>query len=126
MATKTKTIAEIKAEIRAFLIEQGVEETSEWVSRLDADIEQLSKKRKPSKADVAKQEMNAKMVEAIEEMMEPGVEYSVVDIKEQVEELAMASPQKIASLMKVLVDGERVTKSQVTRDKKRVVVWTLA
>ena len=92
----------------------GVELTAEHIEKLEAmkasyEKRNASKSGKPTKAQVA----NAAIAEAIGAAMEAGVQYDGAAIAGLVPELAGATPQKIAPLMKRLVEAGTVTVSKV-------------
>ena len=92
----------------------GVELTAEHIAKLEAmkasyEKRNASKSGKPTKA----QQANAAIGEAVVAAMESGVQYDGAAIRALVPELADATPQKIAPLMKKLVEAGSVSVSKV-------------
>lgn len=88
--------------------------TTDEMTKIETLRDQMEKRNstksgKPTKTQVA----NAAIANAVYAAMEPGVSYDVATIKGMVPELADANPQRVAPLMKKLVDAGKVSLAKV-------------
>lgn len=116
---KKKTKAEKFEELKVIIMATG-EDYSEQIEFIESEIKALSKKNdKPTKA----QEANAILCEKILDLLteSAGKLHSIKDIQSGVAELAEASNQKVSALLKILVDG----KSVVRTEEKRSVFYSV-
>ena len=116
---KKKTKAEKFEELKVIIMATG-EDYSEQVEFIESEIKALSKKNdKPTKA----QEANAILCEKILELLtaSAGELHSIKDIQSGVAELAESSNQKVSALLKILVDG----KSVIRTESKRSVFYSV-
>ena len=110
---KKKTKAEKFEELKVIIMATG-EDYSEQIEFIESEIKALSKKNdKPTKA----QEANAILCEKILELLtaSAGKLHSIKDIQSGVAELAEASNQKVSALLKILVDGKFVVRTEEKR-----------
>ena len=111
---KKKTKAEKFEELKVIIMATG-EDYSEQIEFIESEIKALSKKNdKPTKA----QEANAILCEKILNLLtaSAGKLHSIKDIQSGVAELADASNQKVSALMKILVDGKSVVRTEEKRN----------
>ena len=116
---KKKTKAEKFEELKVIIMATG-EDYSEQIEFIESEIKALSKKNdKPTKA----QEANAILCEKILDLLtaSAGKLHSIKDIQSGVAELAEASNQKVSALLKILVDG----KSVIRTESKRSVFYSV-
>lgn len=86
-------------------------ETVETLGRLKVSLDKRNSNHsgKPTKAQIA----NAEIGETIANSLNPNESYGIAEIKSLVPALADANPQKIAPIMRKLVDSGRVTCEKV-------------
>lgn len=116
---KKKTKAEKFEELKVIIMATG-EDYSEQIEFIESEIKALAKKNdKPTKA----QEANAILCEKILDLLtaSAGKLHSIKDIQGGVAELAEASNQKVSALLKILVDG----KSVIRTESKRSVFYSV-
>lgn len=101
----------------------AVQADTEMVAFIEHEIELLSRKSTSEKKPTQRQVQGESMKEAIINFMEPNVLYSGSDLLRQVEELDGESNQRVASLMKQLMEKEGKVERITEKGK---VYWKLA
>ena len=101
----------------------AVQADTEMVAFIEHEIELLSRKSTSEKKPTQRQVQGESMKEAIINFMEPNVLYSGSDLLRQVEELDGESNQRVASLMKQLMEKEGMVERITEKGK---VYWKLA
>lgn len=101
----------------------AVQADTEMVAFIEHEIELLSRKSTSEKKPTQRQVQGESMKEAIINFMEPNVLYSGSDLLRQVEELDGESNQRVASLMKQLMEKEGKVERVTEKGK---VYWKLA
>ena len=101
----------------------AVQEDTEMVAFIEHEIELLSRKSTSEKKPTQRQVQGEGMKQAIINFMEPNVLYSGSDLLRQVEELDGESNQRVASLMKQLMEKEGMVERITEKGK---VYWKLA
>lgn len=101
----------------------AVQADAEMVAFIEHEIELLSRKSTSEKKPTQRQVQGEGMKQAIINFMEPNVLYSGSDLLRQVEELDGESNQRVASLMKQLMEKEGMVERITEKGK---VYWKLA
>ena len=101
----------------------AVQVDTEMVAFIEHEIELLSRKSTSEKKPTQRQVQGEGMKQAIINFMEPNVLYSGSDLLRQVEELDGESNQRVASLMKQLMEKEGMVERITEKGK---VYWKLA
>jgi hypothetical protein len=101
----------------------AVQENTELVAFIEHEIDLLSRKSTSEKKPTQRQVQGEGMKQAIINFMEPNVLYSGSDLLRQVEELDGESNQRVASLMKQLMEKEGMVERITEKGK---VYWKLA
>jgi hypothetical protein len=101
----------------------AVQADTELVAFIEHEIELLSRKSTSEKKPTQRQVQGEGMKQAIINFMEPNVLYSGSDLLRQVEELDGESNQRVASLMKQLMEKEGMVERITEKGK---VYWKLA
>jgi hypothetical protein len=101
----------------------AVQADAEMVAFIEHEIELLSRKSTSEKKPTQRQIQGDSMKEAIINFMEPNVLYSGSDLLRQVKELDGESNQRVASLMKQLMEKEGMVERITEKGK---VYWKLA
>lgn len=101
----------------------AVQADTEMVAFIEHEIELLSRKSTSEKKPTQRQVQGEGMKQAIINFMEPNVLYSGSDLLRQVEELDGESNQRVASLMKQLMEKEGMVERITEKGK---VYWKLA
>ena len=101
----------------------AVQADTEMVAFIEHEIELLSRKSTSEKKPTQRQIQGESMKEAIINFMEPNVLYSGSDLLRQVKELDGESNQRVASLMKQLMEKEGMVERITEKGK---VYWKLA
>lgn len=101
----------------------AVQADTEMVAFIEHEIELLSRKSTSEKKPTQRQVQGEGMKRAIINFMEPNVLYSGSDLLRQVEELDGESNQRVASLMKQLMEKEGMVERITEKGK---VYWKLA
>jgi hypothetical protein len=101
----------------------AVQADAEMVAFIEHEIELLSRKSTSEKKPTQRQIQGESMKEAIINFMEPNVLYSGSDLLRQVKELDGESNQRVASLMKQLMEKEGMVERITEKGK---VYWKLA
>ena len=101
----------------------AVQADTEMVAFIEHEIELLSRKSTSEKKPTQRQVQGEGMKQAIINFMEPDVLYSGSDLLRQVEELDGESNQRVASLMKQLMEKEGMVERITEKGK---VYWKLA
>ena len=101
----------------------AVQADAEMVAFIEHEIELLSRKSVSEKKPTQRQIQGESMKEAIINFMEPNVLYSGSDLLRQVKELDGESNQRVASLMKQLMEKEGMVERITEKGK---VYWKLA
>ena len=100
----------------------GVELDAERIEKLTALKASLEKRATKSEGPTKLQKQNAALAEKVAEAMAPATEYGNAEIAKLVPELEGMPPQKVAPLMKILVESGKVSGTKV----KGKNVYTLA
>lgn len=116
--------------ISAVLNDEAISLTDEVRGKLEQLLTSVSKSHKKGEGQTAQQAENAQMVEQIFQQMESNRAYSIAELIKELPVVAEfnqkheneMSTQRMANLMKVLVDGGRITKTT----EKRKVYYTKA
>lgn len=101
----------------------AVQADTEMVAFIEHEIELLSRKSTSEKKPTQRQVQGEGMKQAIINFMKPNVLYSGSDLLRQVEELDGESNQRVASLMKQLMEKEGMVERITEKGK---VYWKLA
>ena len=101
----------------------AVQADTEMVAFIEHEIELLSRKSTSEKKPTQRQVQGEGMKQAIINFMEPNVLYSGSDLLRQIEELDGESNQRVASLMKQLMEKEGMVERITEKGK---VYWKLA
>lgn len=101
----------------------AVQADTEMVAFIEHEIELLSRKSTSEKKPTQRQVQGEGMKQAIINFMGPNVLYSGSDLLRQVEELDGESNQRVASLMKQLMEKEGMVERITEKGK---VYWKLA
>ena len=101
----------------------AVQADAEMVAFIEHEIELLSRKSTSEKKPTQRQVQGESMKQAIINFMEPNVLYSGSDLLRQVKELDGESNQRVASLMKQLMEKEGMVERITEKGK---VYWKLA
>ena len=109
--TKKMTKAQMFAQIKA-----NYPLTADEVKFIDHELELLSKKNSAEKKPTAQQVANAGIATAIVEGMEPNRLYTVTEIIKSIPECADLTNQRVSALLRQLVDGGKVKR---TEDKRK-------
>jgi hypothetical protein len=109
--TKKMTKAQMFAQIKA-----NYPLTADEVKFIDHELELLSKKNSAEKKPTAQQMANAGIATAIVEGMEPNRLYTVTEIIKSIPECADLTNQRVSALLRQLVDGGKVKR---TEDKRK-------
>ena len=109
--TKKMTKAQMFAQIKA-----NYPLTEDEVKFIDHELELLSKKNSAEKKPTAQQTANEGIKVAIVEGMEQNRLYTVTEIIKSVPECAEMTNQRVSALLRQLVDGGKVKR---TEDKRK-------
>ena len=91
-------------------------QTAELVAKIDNELALLARKNSAEKKPTAQQTANVGIMSAIVEGMEPNRLYTVTEIIKSIPECADLTNQRVSALLRQLVEGGRVKR---TEDKRK-------
>ena len=91
-------------------------QSAELIAKIDNELALLAKKNSAEKKPTAQQTANVGIMTAIVEGMEPNRLYTVTEIIKSIPECADLTNQRVSALLRQLVDGGKVKR---TEDKRK-------
>ena len=91
-------------------------QSAELIAKIDNELVLLAKKNSAEKKPTAQQTANAGIMSAIVEGMEPNRLYTVTEIIKSIPECAELTNQRVSALLRQLVEGGKVKR---TEDKRK-------
>ena len=102
--------------VKGIVENSGHAQTAELVEKIDNELALLAKKNSAEKKPTAQQTANEGIKAAILNGMENGKAYTITDIIKSVPECAELTNQRVSALMRQLVEGGAVVR---TEDKRK-------
>ena len=91
-------------------------QSAELIAKIDNELALLAKKNSAEKKPTAQQTANVGIMSAIVEGMEPNRLYTVTEIIKSIPECAELTNQRVSALLRQLVEGGKVKR---TEDKRK-------